>query len=288
MGGFDRTFRALAIERPEVITALLEVCVPGLLPPGTEVVPEQVDSPSLIAPPALEADWVARAGEELVLHVEAQGYSDASFLERLFRYHLGIVLRYPDRRVQSVALWIRPPAGNQRVTDIEYQGVRVRVTSVVLSELSAQLLLAYPRTACLAVGADPGNWTIEELCHHVVAELAEDSSAREKALAVGLAMSMGREDAMIQAMKDAEMELPILQEFVAYGEERGDARGYERGRVEATRETLVSALLTVLRARGLTITDEVEKRIADCQDVAQLEEWLRRAGTAQSLSDVFD
>jgi len=287
----DRAFRALALEQPEIIGALLELCAPDLLPPGTKIDVGDVDAPSLVAPPSLEADWVARVGDSVVLHVEAQGYRDDSFVDRLFRYHLGFVLRYPDRQVRSVALWLRRPPRSQRAQRIDRQGVAIQVTPLVLGEVSAALLLSRPETACLAAGADPGEWSVPELCGRVVAAMGQQATERERMLAAALAMSTGRLDAIMEAMKRAEMELPIIEDFVHYGEDRGHKRGLAEGLATgaARGETRgkATAVLSVLRARGLTVDPAEEQRIAGCEDAVQLDEWLRRAATANVVGDVL-
>ena len=57
---------------------------------------------------------------------------------------------------------------------------------------------------------------------------------------------------------------------------------------EKLAEGKAEALLTVLAARGVVVTPEVSKRILDCTDPVQLDLWLRRAASAERLSDVLD
>ncbi|GAA3157136.1 hypothetical protein [Nonomuraea roseoviolacea] len=49
----------------------------------------------------------------------------------------------------------------------------------------------------------------------------------------------------------------------------------------------IEALITFLEARGLTLTEQARLRIAGCTDLAQIQEWIRRAATADSLDDVL-
>ena len=46
-------------------------------------------------------------------------------------------------------------------------------------------------------------------------------------------------------------------------------------------------VLMVLDARGIEVPDDVHARITGCADVAQLDDWLRRAATAEAAHDVF-
>jgi hypothetical protein len=47
------------------------------------------------------------------------------------------------------------------------------------------------------------------------------------------------------------------------------------------------ALLAVLEARGLRVSDEARARILACTDVAQLDAWIRKAATATSIDELF-
>ncbi|GAB3873487.1 hypothetical protein ACFPIJ_01010 [Dactylosporangium cerinum] len=48
------------------------------------------------------------------------------------------------------------------------------------------------------------------------------------------------------------------------------------------------AVLVVLDARGVAVSEEHRTLIADCTDQDQLETWLRRVGTAEKIQDLGD
>ena len=114
MTATDRAFRALARADPAAVLALLRAASPGLLA-GARIDATSVEDPALDLPPPVEADLVARAGEGQLLHVEGQGYRDAAFDTRVFRYHLALVLRHPRRSVTTVALWLTRPPESMRL-----------------------------------------------------------------------------------------------------------------------------------------------------------------------------
>ncbi len=60
------------------------------------------------------------------------------------------------------------------------------------------------------------------------------------------------------------------------------------GRVEGRVEGRVASLLTVLSARGLTITDAERERILAATDDALVDQWLARAATATTTATVLD
>ncbi len=66
------------------------------------------------------------------------------------------------------------------------------------------------------------------------------------------------------------------QKFVAQGEARGEARGK------------AAAVLAVLDAQGIAVPHTARARIGECDDPHQLDVWVRRAATADSVKDLFD
>jgi hypothetical protein len=66
----------------------------------------------------------------------------------------------------------------------------------------------------------------------------------------------------------------LFHQGVAEGEARGEARGEGR------------AVLTVLEARGMPVSDAVREQILGCTDLAQLDTWLRRVATAATAEEV--
>ena len=69
---------------------------------------------------------------------------------------------------------------------------------------------------------------------------------------------------------------PFAREHYGRGLEVGEAKGEAR------------SLLLVLAARGFTVPDDTRNRITACTDLDQLERWLTRAATAQTLEDLFN
>jgi hypothetical protein len=67
----------------------------------------------------------------------------------------------------------------------------------------------------------------------------------------------------------------LAQWFVARGEARGEAQGEAR------------AVLAILEARRIDVPADKRARIAECRDLAQLDTWVRRAATADSIDDLF-
>jgi flagellar biosynthesis/type III secretory pathway protein FliH len=74
---------------------------------------------------------------------------------------------------------------------------------------------------------------------------------------------------------------------LAEGHKAGLAEGHKAGLAEGHKAGKVAAVLAVLTARGLSVTDEARARFEACEDTATLDRWIARAATASSLVDVF-
>jgi hypothetical protein len=61
------------------------------------------------------------------------------------------------------------------------------------------------------------------------------------------------------------------------------AQGKEEGKAEGE----AKSILAVLAARRIPVTSDQRTAIERCTDLRQLDEWLRRAATAESTDEVF-
>ncbi|WP_437600154.1 hypothetical protein WMF28_01185 [Sorangium sp. So ce590] len=73
-------------------------------------------------------------------------------------------------------------------------------------------------------------------------------------------------------MKGYEYQSDFAKKYVAQGETAANAR----------------AVITVLKARGITVPDDARERILAQKDVERLERWLEKAAVAASLAEVLD
>ncbi|MFG3439467.1 hypothetical protein ACGF0J_19685 [Nonomuraea sp. NPDC047897] len=80
---------------------------------------------------------------------------------------------------------------------------------------------------------------------------------------------------------------PVYSPFAREHFGRGKAEGKAEGRTEGQAEAAARSVLLVLEARGFDVPDDIRARIAACADLTQLQTWLTRAATAQTLQDLF-
>ncbi|GLI42808.1 hypothetical protein GALLR39Z86_26580 [Glycomyces algeriensis] len=66
-----------------------------------------------------------------------------------------------------------------------------------------------------------------------------------------------------------------------------EARGFELGKAKGRAAGTAEALLQMIVARGQELSDEQRARIHECDDTAQLMDWIRRASKLPSMYDVL-
>jgi hypothetical protein len=75
----------------------------------------------------------------------------------------------------------------------------------------------------------------------------------------------------------------LVRKLVGHGLKQGLRQGEQKGRLEGEHR----ALLKVLKARRLAVDDTARRRILACTQLAQLELWLGKAVTVQSVQELF-
>jgi hypothetical protein len=68
---------------------------------------------------------------------------------------------------------------------------------------------------------------------------------------------------------------------------RGKAKGEAKGEAKGKAEGKAEALLMVLKQRGMAITDDQQRRITACSDLATLDRWLEGALSVASVEELL-
>ncbi len=87
------------------------------------------------------------------------------------------------------------------------------------------------------------------------------------------------EELLMTAAVNYEFRSEFLRSFAAKNRAEGCAEGRALGEADA--------VLTVLAARSIDVPDDARDRIANCQDIEQLDIWIRRAANATTVDDLF-
>ena len=79
----------------------------------------------------------------------------------------------------------------------------------------------------------------------------------------------------------------LKDDFVDGWIAEGLAQGRTQGLTQGLTQGKAQMLLRAMTARGLTVTEDIRLRVAECADPAQLELWFDRAMTATTTDEVF-
>ena len=89
-------------------------------------------------------------------------------------------------------------------------------------------------------------------------------------------------------MKGYEYQSDFAKKYVAQGHAEGLTEGLNEGLTRGRIEEAARAVLTVLRVRGLAVSDVARERILSQKDPERLEHWLEKAAVAPSVATVLD
>lgn len=257
-GSPDRALRALSRQEPALLIGLVRLLIPRALPPDVAVRRAHVDDPHLPLPGRERIlDSLIRVGSEHLLQTEFQSYPEPVFPQRLFDYHVLCIAHYPGLTVVTVAIWLLRPPPEQIPNEVCSGHVRIKVWSIVLPDVAAEVLLAHPGLACFAIGANRGDWSVRELCERVLETMIrEKASLRAWRAACAIAVARGRYTTWEKVMREANVESNLLPEeremYEEYYYQKGRRTGRRTGRALGREQGLAwlqQALLTTYRAR---------------------------------------
>jgi len=153
------------------------------------------------------------------------------------------------------------------------------------------LALREPQLAVLSVLAHGGGdvetaVAIGRAAIHAIFPLPE-----EQRLLYSLLIAQALSEA---ARKALEME-PQIEKFFseahrrsyAEGKAKGEVEGEAKGEAKGKAEGKAEALVLILRRRGLAMTDDQQRRIITCTDLATVDHWLDRAFSVASVDELL-
>lgn len=287
---FHEGLIALFRENPALAPDLLQQALHVPLPAYTEIRLEEADFTQLV-PTEYRADLVILLVDGqpvfgIILEVQLAKSEEKWFSWPLYQAALRAKLRCP-----TCVLVLAPDAA---VADWAGQAVDTgqpgsafvplvlgprgipRLTEVEQTKLSPELAVL----SSLAHGNEPGGLEV------VLATLAalvgtSDEKARFYYDLVVSRLNEASRQALEGLMKTGtyEFQSEFARKYVAQGIAEGEARGEARGEAKA--------LLTILSARGLAVSGEQRDHILGCQDLATLEQWLKKAINAASVEEVI-
>jgi hypothetical protein len=181
---------------------------------------------------------------------------------------------------EAMARWCRKPIdlgpGNTFVPLVIGPASVPVIDDVAAAERDPELAVL----SCIAHGSEAHAEVLGRAALLATLRLSDDRQVLYSDL-VFAALSEAARAALEELMASGNFEFQseFAKKHQAKGRAEGEAKGEAKGRAEA--------LLSVLQARGLRVSDEVRARILACTDVAQLDAWVRKAVAVTSVDELF-
>ncbi|MGW0180229.1 hypothetical protein [Nocardia sp. NPDC003345] len=278
-------------ERPGLVAPLLSAL--GCELPDYETVKPRSERAAVVAPTEYYADAVLvfeRSGESvLAVVVEIQLRRDpdklwswpvyTASLRARMRCPVLLLIVCPDPRT---AKWAAQPL------DFGYGSPSTTLTPLVLDPSSVPvvtdpgLATELPELAVLSAVAHPQHPDHTQIWQALATglrTLGEDPALRYHDFILTMlprAVRPAWEAFMSTGLRDYNFTSDFARRYIAEGRAEGRAEG------EA------ASILTVLDARGIDVPDRVRDAITSCEDLDQLQKWLRRALEINQADELLD
>jgi hypothetical protein len=279
--------------RPELAPELLRDALHVALPAYSEVRLESAELTD-IDPAEYRADLVVLLVEgrpvlAIIVEVQLQEARRKRFTWPVYLAGLRarlecdacVLVVTPD---EAVATWSRTPVemgpGNVFVPLVIGPSSIPLVDDVALAERDPELAVL----SVMAHGHEPHAEALGRAALLAALRLSDDRQLLYSDL-VFAALSEAARTALEELMASGNYE--FQSEFAKKHQAKGRAEGRAEGEVKGRVEGRAEALLDVLQARGLRISDDARARILACSDATQLAAWVRKAVTIGSVDELF-
>lgn len=183
------------------------------------------------------------------------------------------------------------PTASWCATPIELGHPGLTLSPLVLSPdrvpvvTDAEQAVRLPELAVLSAMAHGGSHPDRDKIFHTMLTALQTVDAAHTALYHDIVLAALPQAARhhLEAMMTTgtyEYQSEFVRKYIYQGRAQGRAEGEAKGEAKA--------LLAVLAARHIDVGDDTRARITACTDLDQLEAWIHRAVTANSVDDLFD
>ncbi|HYH98223.1 hypothetical protein [Hyalangium sp.] len=149
------------------------------------------------------------------------------------------------------------------------------------SEKLATLLEGWRPLLAEVLASPEGHEHLRAIVHYLLRVGVEAAHAPLRHVLNSVAGEQRAEELM-KTMGDA-----LIEQGHAKGLAEGLAEGVAKGRTEGLAEGRAEGVLRILAARGIAVDETARKLILSCTDLNTLDQWLDRALSATSLSDLM-
>jgi hypothetical protein len=194
-----------------------------------------------------------------------------------------LLLVAPD---ETLAAWCRRPIelgpGMGTLTPLV---LGPRAVPVVTDRAVARCTPEIAVLSAMAHGNDPDGLQVLTAMLSVVAEL--DEARRDFYLDLVASQLNAAACAAMEAMMEAGQAGGEQLGFMAQLKAKMEAKAEAKAKAEVKAEVKAEALLTVLQARGMSVSEAVRSKILACMDLQTLDRWIARAVTAPTADSVL-
>jgi hypothetical protein len=189
---------------------------------------------------------------------------------------------------EAVARWCRTPIemgpGNAFVALVIGPASVPVIDDVAVAERAPELAVL----SCIAHGGEAHAEVLGRAALLATLRLSDERQVLYSDL-VFAALSEAARAALEDLMADGtyEFQSEFAKKHQAKGRAEGHAEGRAEGHAEGHAEGRAQALLAVLEARGLRVSDGARDRILGCSDPVRLDAWVRKAVTVHSVDELF-
>jgi len=292
---FHEGLIALFRENPALAPELLQQSLHVTLPAFSEIRLDEADFTQLV-PTQYRADLVillvdGKPVYGIILEIQLAKNEEKRFSWNLYQAALRAKLRCPTCVLvvapdSAVATWAAQPIDTGQPGSAFVPLVLGPQGIPLLTEAGrAQTTPEMAVLSSLAHGNEVGGWKV------VMATLAAlDGISDEKArfyydLVMSRLNAVSRQ-ALEEMMQSGayQYQSEFARKYVAEGRAEGEAKGKAEGKAEGEAQ----AVLMILATRGLAISEPQREQILACQDLATLEQWLKKAITAASVAEIIE
>ena len=258
---------AIFTEHPELAMEIATSLNGAQVPLG---VPMRVESPNFNDRPStdFQADAVIVEAQKRTLHDKPSQWARyAAQLWTFLRCPVDLLVICPDAKA---AFWYARPVPT---TLPGYTHLPIVLPpSAVPAIVSAKEAAARPAMAALSVAYHGANPAVCRAFIGGLSQLPLDDAVKYNEHAFNMApLAVRRILEQLMTSDTWPVYSPFAKEHFGRGKQEGEAE----------------AILLVLEARGLEVTDAERARISGCANLRQLKKWVTRAVTAEKTSDLF-
>jgi hypothetical protein len=179
----------------------------------------------------------------------------------------------------AVATWCAKPI------DLGHPGWTLRplvlgpeVVPVVTDRREAAQAPELALLSAMAHGAAPNGHHVLRAMHSAIDAIDDDRAALYADIALSVLPEVARKklEEMMALSGTWEYKSDFARKYFAQGKAEGEAEGEAK------------AIFAVLSARGIPVPADARERIENCTDLEQLDVWVRRAATVDSIKELFE